>query len=116
MEFAALLRGARGRLAALYASGASVQDMRIDKQREFGRLKFEYEQLKKGWGGYAGYDAWFAGPLNNARLASIATYMDCVPGLRRELEAAGSLTAFYERAAALGRLSAQQRHAKLCRE
>ena len=115
-DFAALLRRARGRLAALYASGKPLEELRIDKQREFGRLKFEYEQLKKRWGGYAGYDAWFARPLNNAHLASIATYMDCMPGLRRELDAAGSLPEFYERAAALGQLKAQERHDRLCRK
>jgi predicted aminopeptidase len=62
--------------------------MRVEKQREFGRLKFEYEQLRKRWGGYAGYDHWFSRPLNNADLAAIATYRDCMPGLQKELDAA----------------------------
>ncbi len=99
LQFAALLRATRARLAALYASGQPVGTLRVEKQREFGRLKFEYEQLRARWGGYAGYDGWFARSLNNAHLASIATYADCVPGLRRLLEEAGSLPAFYERAA-----------------
>ena len=79
--------------------------MRIAKNREFGRLKFDYQALKAGWGGYAGYDTWFARPINNARLASVATYHDCVPGLERELAAAGSLPAFYARADALAKLT-----------
>jgi predicted aminopeptidase len=115
-DFAALLRAARARLERLYASGLAPELMRIEKQREFGRLKFDYRLLAQRWGGYAGYDAYFARPLNNAHLAAVATYMDCIPGLRRELAAAGSLPAFYERAAALGKSSAMERHEKLCRK
>jgi predicted aminopeptidase len=116
VDFAALLRAARARLERLYASGQSPDVVRIEKQREFGRLKFDYQLLKQRWGGYAGYDAFFARTLNNAHLASVATYLDCVPGLQRELAAAGSLPAFYERAAAMGKLSAAERHEKLCRK
>jgi len=116
VEFTALLRDVRDRLAALYAGGLPVDDTRVGKQREFGRLKFAYEQLRQRWGGYAGYDAWFARSLNNAHLASGATYHDCVPGLRHELDAAGSLPTFFDRAAALARLDGAQRHALLCQK
>ena len=114
-QFAALLRSARQRLARLYASGADAATLRIDKQREFGRLKFEYTQLRARWGGYAGYDGWFARTLNNSHLAAVATYHDCVPGLRRELAAAGSLPAFHERAAELAALPLEQRRGAVCR-
>jgi predicted aminopeptidase len=113
-EFADLLRESRDRLARLYASDAGVEALRVDKQREFGRLKFEYTRLRARWGGYAGYDAWFARTLNNAHLAAVATYHDCMPGLRRELEAAGSLPAFYDRAAAMGEWSTDERRAAVC--
>jgi predicted aminopeptidase len=99
-EFAALLAAARGQLARLYASDAPEEAMRIAKDREFGRVKFEYAQLRARWGGYAGYDAWFGRALNNAHLAAVATYEDCVPGLTRELEAVHSLQEFYVRARA----------------
>jgi predicted aminopeptidase len=112
-EFAALLRATRARLARLYASGVPEADMRIEKQREFGRLKFEYWRMKAAWGGYAGYDAWFDKPLNNARIAAVATYHDCVPGLRAELDRAGSLPAFYARAAEIAAWPAARRRA-LC--
>ena len=100
----------------LYASGRPPAELRVEKQREFGRLKFQYSLLRAQWGGHAGYDAWFARTLSNAHLAAVATYHDCVPGLRRELAAAGSLPAFYERAAALGRLPMVERHAAVCAE
>ena len=113
-EFAALLGAARTRLARLYASGAAEDAMRIEKDREFGRLKFEYGLLRARWHGYPGYDAWFGRALNNAHLAAVATYEDCVPGLLRELATAGSLRAFHDRAAELGRLSRTERHALVC--
>jgi predicted aminopeptidase len=114
-DFAALLGDARGRLARLYASGLPPAAMRIEKQREFGKLKFRYEQLRASWGGYAGYDGWFARSLNNAHLAAVATYEDCVPALRRTLQAAGSLPAFYDKVASTRRLDVKARHAELCR-
>ena len=89
-------------------------DSTIAKDREFGRLKFEYGGLRARWGGYAGYDAWFGRALNNAHLAAVATYEDCVPGLTRELEGAGSLHEFYGRAAQLAQLSRTERHALVC--
>jgi len=113
-DFAALVGAARDRLARLYRSELAMEPMRIEKQREFGRLKFAYEQLRERWGGYHGYDTWFARALNNAHLASVAAYQSCVPGLRRELDAAGSLPEFYRRAAALAALDRAQRHARLC--
>jgi len=115
-DFAALLRATRDRLDRLYASGMDAAGLRVAKQREFGRLKFEYTRLRARWGGHSGYDAWFARTLNNAHLAAVATYHDCVPGLERELAAAGSLAAFYERAAALARLPHQQRRDAVCVE
>jgi len=115
-EFAALLRSTRASLDRLYRSGASAEVLRIEKQREFGRLKFEYTLLRARWGGYAGYDGWFARTLNNAHLAAVATYHDCVPGLQRELEAAGSLSAFYTRAAELAELPLELRRAAVCRD
>jgi len=113
-EFAALLRAARDRLVTLYGSGLPPPQMAADKQREFGRLKFEYAQLDARRGGAMGYDAWFARTLNNAHLAAVATYHDCVPGLERELEAAGSLAAFYARAETLAGRPLAERHAAVC--
>jgi predicted aminopeptidase len=113
-DFARLLRTARERLARLYASGVPPSTLALDKQRELGRLKFEYTQLRARWGGYAGYDPWFARTLNNAHLAAVATYHDCVPGLERELAAAGSLAAFYARTAELAQLPPAERRAAVC--
>jgi predicted aminopeptidase len=114
-EFVKLLLGTRAGLSALYSSGLPPPEMRIAKNREFGRLKYEYAGLRARWRGYGGYDAWFARPLDNARLASVATYHDCVPGLEREFAAAGSLAAFYVRAEELAKLTVAERRDVLCR-
>lgn len=114
-EFAELLRESRQKLSGLYQSGIPVADMRIEKQREFGRLKFSYEQLRKRWGGYGGFDGWFARSLNNAHLASVATYRDCMPGLRRELAAANHvLPEFYARLESSRGQARDERHKAFC--
>jgi predicted aminopeptidase len=114
-QFTQLLRETRRRLKQLYESELSDADKRIEKQREFGRLLFEYGRLRAAWDGYPGYDAFFQRPLNNAHLASVATYHDCVPGLRLELERAGSMQKFYERAEELAKLSSRERRRAVCR-
>jgi len=113
-EFLALLRDAIASLERLYGSDLPAASMRLEKSRTFGRLRFGYEELRRRWGGYRGYDDWFAPPLNNASLASVATYRDCVPGLERELALAGSLPRFYARAQELARLAPAARHAAVC--
>jgi len=44
----------------------------------------------------------------------VATYEDCLPGLRRQLEEAGSLPEFYARVEATRELDVQARHAAVC--
>jgi predicted aminopeptidase len=116
-EFASLLLEARARLARLYASRLAPEAMRIEKQREFGRLQYQYEVMRRErWQGYAGYDAWFARSLNNAHLAAVATYEDCVPGLQRLLrDAGGLLPEFYTRVEATRGMTVQERRAALCK-
>jgi predicted aminopeptidase len=113
-QFVALLGASRASLSRLYRAGEPPAVTRVEKNRIFGRLKYEYQDLREQWGGYPGYDEWFARPLDNASLASVATYQGCVPGLERELAAAGSMPAFHARASELARLSFAERHAAVC--
>jgi predicted aminopeptidase len=70
---------------------------------------------RERWNGYAGYDAWFARSLNNAHLASVATYEGCVPGLQRLLRDSGSaLPEFYARVEATRGMAVNERRAALC--
>ncbi|MFO7306739.1 MAG: aminopeptidase [Gammaproteobacteria bacterium] len=115
-QFIALLLRTRERLKTLYASDLPPEEMRARKQYEFGVLKVEYEQLKREWGGYPGYDAWFARTLNNAHLVSVATYHGCVPRLRRVLDSlGGDLEKFYSEMKALKGPQGAEQRARLCR-
>ena len=113
-QFLDLLAGTASGLRALYLQPLDPGSMRVEKNRLFGELKYQYTRLREDWGGWAGYDAWFARPLDNADLASIGTYDDCVPGLQRELESAGSLEAFHARAEELARMDRASRHRAVC--
>jgi predicted aminopeptidase len=88
--------------------------MRARKRELLKELDAEYRAAKAGWGGYAGYDAWFARGPNNAQLASVALYTQRVPSfealLRRE---GGDLARFYGAARQLAALSKEERDARL---
>ena len=110
-----LLRETRAELARIYASDAGVELMRERKRAAFSALKERYGRLKSGWVGHSPFEAWFRGDLNNAHLASIATYYDCVPGFERELAAAGGdLRVFYARVRQLAKLDRSTRDAAVC--
>ena len=111
----ALLTGARAELRTLYSSGVDHERMRREKAAVFAGLRQRYSILEEQWGGHAPFGSWFEDDINNANLASIATYYDCVPGFRRELEAAGGdLQAFYDRVRRLSKLDQRQRDALVC--
>ncbi len=113
-DFLALLQQHRAALEALYASPVTDEAKRVGKQEIFAALKRDYEALKRSWGGFAGYDRFFAQPLTNAQLASVATYNDLVPAFRALLRREnGDLPAFYEAARRIGELPKGERSAAL---
>jgi len=115
LEAIALMNETRNHLRALYASGLPPPLMRERKRQTFEALREAYAALKAPWGGHAPFDAWFAADVNNAHLASIATYFTCVPGFERELKAVGgNLPAFYLRVRELAKLDRQQRDLLVC--
>jgi predicted aminopeptidase len=115
VEVIALMSETRNHLRTLFASGLPPPLMRERKHETFEELRESYAVLKGQWGGHAPFDAWFAADVNNAHLASIATYFACVPGFERELKAAGgNLPAFYLRVRELAKLDRQQRDLLVC--
>lgn len=112
-EFLALLISYRRRLENNYASAASDTQKRAEKIRIFQSLQADYQQLKTGWGGYTGYDRWFAEPLSNAHLASVATYHDYVPAFRELLTEQKSLARFYRAVKTMATLDAATRRRQL---
>jgi len=108
--FIQLLLQTRQRLEVLFAGPLSELEMRVAKVAEFERLRSEYAVLKQGWNGYKGYDRWFERKLNNARLASVATYRQLLPGLLALYAHSNSdLAAFYRACEALEELTPEER-------
>ena len=112
--FIELVMKFRGRLGELYASPLGEEEKRRKKAETFAELGAEYLHLKKSWKGFAGYDRFFAGELNNASLVPVATYSELVPAFRRLLaESDGDFRRFYAKVKELGKLSADERGARL---
>ena len=112
-QFLDLLLACRSSLEATYESKQSVAAKRAAKARQFQKLKDDYQVLKASWGGFAGYDRFFAEPLSNAHLAAIATYNDFIPAFRALLAREKTFPRFYAAARALAELDKDERHRRL---
>jgi predicted aminopeptidase len=114
-QYIALFTRTRARLAALYAEQIPMDVMRERKRAVFATLANEIHELDTRFGGHSGYNEWIEQGLNNAHLASVATYYDCVPGFERLLALHnGNLPQFYAAVRELSRKPRADRHAQLC--
>ncbi len=105
----------RRELAALYSSAMAPEEMRARKGEVFARLVTELKALDARNGTQSQLAAELDGKPNNARLASLATYYDCVPGFERLLaDQQRDLPAFYAATRALAKLPREQRRERLC--
>jgi predicted aminopeptidase len=81
-QFRALTRATRLRLVDIYESNNSISGGKYAliamKSGVINDFKAQYEQLKAGWNGFAGYDAWVKN-ANNASFGALAAYDDGVP-------------------------------------
>lgn len=116
-QFVQLLLRYRERLKTLYASTSDTAVLRAKKAAAFAELRRDYARLKREqWGGYAGYDRWFAQELNNAHLVSVGTYHRYVPAFQALLRRKdGDFQAYYEAAEALGEMEPAARRRALAR-
>jgi predicted aminopeptidase len=106
----------RDQLAALYRQPLPAAQMRERKQALIRELIDSIHSYEKATGLRSGYDTWIDQGLNNAHLASVATYFDCVPAFQQILAAHnGDLTLFYARVRELAQGPAAAR-ATLCRQ
>ena len=108
-------RNAAGKIKATRRSAeVSPYQLHREKQEVLNNLRLDYEQIKKNWDGYSGYNSWFGDDLNNAKLNSVATYYDLVPDFERLLaEKDGNLEEFYSAADKLAKLSKAERQKAL---
>ncbi|TAM09237.1 MAG: aminopeptidase [Nevskiaceae bacterium] len=113
--FTQLMLSTRAELAALYAQPLAADVMRARKQALFAQLEARYRKLRDTqWDGYAGYDAFFNRPLNNAALVPFGIYDAWVPGFRELfLQQAGSWPAFYAAVAHIGKQDKAKRDAEM---
>jgi len=113
-DFRDLVTRTRSDLAALYAGPATAEEKRRRKAEAFALLKSAYAAQRQDWGGFAGYDRWFAQPLGNAHLASVAIYTQQVPAFQALLERqAYDLPQFYTAVRELAALPKAERNARL---
>ncbi len=113
-DFLALILTYRSRLEQYYREDLPAEVKRGGKARLFADMDRDYRQLKATWGGFTGYDRWFAAKPNNATLASVALYTDLVPAFRALLEReGGDLPRFYAAVKKLARLPQDERDANL---
>ena len=106
----------RRELGLLYQSPIPEGEMRARKHAVFARLVTELRAMAERYGTESTLAAELDGRPNNARLASLATYFDCVPGFQRVLaEEQHDLTRFYAAVRRLAKLPREERHALLCR-
>ena len=112
-DFLALLIKYRAQLEVNYARPVSDNNKRREKAKIFQALKDEYQVLKTAWGGYAGYDRWFAEPLSNAHLASVAAYNDYVPAFRALMTQQKTLGRFYRAVKIMAAENPALRHQQL---
>ena len=113
-QFRALTRSTRGTLQAIYTADA-LSDSEKLRLKDGAMLKFhaDYDALKRGWGGFQGYDAWVA-QTNNASFGAQAAYDDLVPGFTALFQREGSdFTRFYDAVRALAEQPRETRHAFL---
>lgn len=113
-QFSELVASYRERLAEIYAADRPDPWKRERKAETLAELRRSYGDLKTEWGGYDGFDGWFEHDLNNARLALIGVYHQLVPAFLALLDRQhGDLEAFYEAAAEIAALPADQRWQRL---
>lgn len=113
-QFIALVFATRERLQQLYDGDLPAPALQRGKSEIFAWMRAQYAELRSSWHGDGRFDRWMAKELNNAQIASVATYHRFVPAFRKLLEYNhDDLSAFYDAAARIGALPKAERHAYL---
>jgi len=113
-DFRALVSRTREALDSLYGSAGSDAAKRVEKAELMARMQADYAALKtERWGGFSGYDGWFAG-ANNASFGVLSAYNELVPDFERLFEREGrDFDRFYAEARRLAALPKAERRAAL---
>jgi len=113
-DFRALTSRYRALFLALYKGAGSDADKRAGKADLLAKLRADYAAMKAGrWGGYAGYDRWFA-QADNAAFAVLSSYSSLVPAFEALFEREGrDFPRFYAEVRRLAALPPAERRAAL---
>jgi len=112
--FTEIVLTTRRKLETVYASGVSDTDKRAAKAHLFAELRAVLRRPQTGAGGASRSDRWQTLQLNNAHLASIATYTQLVPAFQALLaQQHGDIGRFYAAVKALSTLPQTERAAML---
>jgi len=114
-QFLQLMTSTRDALDEVYAGAAPEREKRERKGAIFAQLQDRYHALRDGpWGGYEGYDRFFARPLNNAHLAAIGAYYDRVPAFEALMRrTGGDMAAFFREVKRIAALRKEARDREL---
>lgn len=113
--FIRLVMEARERLAEHYSALTDPLELATAKADAITQLRADYALVRdQQWGGWTGYDAWFAQPLNNAHLLPFGLYDGWVAAFATLFQRVGEdWQRFHREAAALGALPPTERNAAL---
>lgn len=108
--FSGLVKRYRKKLDELYRSQIPVTEKHMIKTGILQQMVNEYRRQRASWSDGITYDSWFATGVNNAKLNSVATYKEYVPGFKNLLHSVGNnLPSFYKVVEDLGKCTAKQR-------
>jgi len=79
VEVTSLVTATRADLAKIYRQSLAEEAMREAKQKRFAELAAQIRAVEQRTGRTSGFDSYIKEGLNNAHLASVATYYDKVP-------------------------------------
>ena len=113
-DFIDLLTQHRQRLEEVFATDISDDEKRNQKALVITSLKQAYHQIRdEKWGGYSGYDQWFAEPITNAHFVLVATYEELVPAFQALHAKSGSMKKFYADVQAMAKQDKARRRERL---
>ena len=109
-EVIALIESTREQLAGIYRRDIPDDRKRALKSAAFAAAREAHTLVAEKHGTSGGFTAWFADELNNAKIGSVAAYNDAVPAFVNMIRAhEADFAAFFDYAAAIGRLDKQRR-------
>jgi predicted aminopeptidase len=115
-DFVKLVLATRDELQKVYNDAGLPEAAKLQRKAGvFTHMRARYDDVKKSWGvSKSGYDGWFAGPVNNAQLNTVAAYYDLVPAFQALLRAkGGDMEKFYAAVEDLAKLPLPERHQTL---